>query len=263
MISLSLEAELDAASRQLRLGLVSINELDSSTTSNYNYNDGGGSAGFVESYKAELDRISDALTTAGHGIESNARALLLHADVLARFSSSNDDSNAAVAAAAAISTTYNTPSSIANLRTQAQSISNRSLQLHAQTKADTTEFRRIAALPNLLLGTNDSVNVDLSSLTDTRRLESDPWMLDHSGGNVIVLLSDVYTVIRELEAKSSQPCRDSSDKDDTSNKKWVAPASFQRVTTKYWVHDEHLYQVLLASVSDLPLLVYVYGRMGE
>ena len=76
-----------------------------------------------------------------------------------------------------------------------------------QTKADTTEFRRIAALADLLLGTNDGVDVDLRSLTN-RRLETDPWTLDHSGGNVVVLLSDVYTVIRELEAQSSQPCRD-------------------------------------------------------
>jgi SPX domain protein involved in polyphosphate accumulation len=131
-----------------------------------------------------------------------------------------------------------------------------------QTKADTTEFRRIAALADLLLGTNDGVDVDLRSLTN-RRLETDPWTLDHSGGNVVVLLSDVYTVIRELEAQSSQPCRDRdiSDKNESSNKKWVAPASFHRVTTKYWVHDEHLYRVLLASVSDLPLLVY--GRRGK
>ena len=260
MISLSLEAELDAASRQLRLGLVSINELDSSTTSNYK--DSGGGAGFVESYKAELDRISDALTTTGHGIESNTRALLLRADALARFSISNDDSNVEVAADEITATACNTPSFIADLRTQAQSLSNRSLHLHAQTKADTTEFRRIAALADLLLGTNDGVDVDLRSLTN-RRLETDPWTLDHSGGNVVVLLSDVYTVIRELEAQSSQPCRDRdiSDKNESSNKKWVAPASFHRVTTKYWVHDEHLYRVLLASVSDLPLLVY--GRRGK
>jgi uncharacterized membrane protein YidH (DUF202 family) len=84
-----------------------------------------------------------------------------------------------------------------------------------------------------------------------RRFESSPWDVDQIGGSIVVLLSDVYSAIRELETKSE------GSKED---KEWVAPTSFERVTTKYWVSEEHLYDVLLSSVQDLPLLVY--GKKG-
>ena len=54
-----------------------------------------------------------------------------------------------------------------------------------------------------------------------------------------------------------------SDIEDTSKDKgaeWVAPASFERITTKYWVKDESIPEVLLKCACELPILVY--GRSG-
>jgi len=65
----------------------------------------------------------------------------------------------------------------------------------------------------------------------------------------VKLLSDIYSLIRDIE--------DSSNKGDD---KWVAPTSFERVTTKYWVREEDLDKVLLKSATELPILVY--GKAG-
>ena len=73
---------------------------------------------------------------------------------------------------------------------------------------------------------------------------------------VVVLLSDIYNIIRELEEKLRSSGTSSSPKDSV----WVAPTSFERVTTKYWVKDKDLSKVMMASVAELPLLVY--GRKG-
>ncbi|KAL7529398.1 hypothetical protein ACHAXR_004951, partial [Thalassiosira sp. AJA248-18] len=242
VVSLSLEAELDLSSHQQQSGCVSIANLNES--SRHNHSESSNSA-FVELYKAELDRISDNLTATDHGIERNARALLLHADALLGSCSSSgrrDGTNIATV----------------DLQTEAKSLAGHSLKLREQTKVDAKEFCRIAALADLVLGMGGD-DLGLSAMTE-RRFELDPWRLDNCGGTVIVLLSDIYTVIREIEAQLELQSQNDENLANDADKKWQAPTSFERVTTKYWVTEEHLYQVMLASVADLPLLVY--GRKG-
>lgn len=91
-----------------------------------------------------------------------------------------------------------------------------------------------------------------------------PWSIDDTDGNVVSALCDLHTVLREVEDRAglgSKRERGMDQDQQRQQQQWVAPASFERVTTKYWVRDEDLHGVLLASVSALPLLVY--GRKGK
>ena len=228
VVSISLESALNLAAKQLQSGRLSVTELDTSVkekSSRFNASTGG----YEETYNAELDRLSASLSASAHTIESKARALLLRADALAKSTSPSIDASVAV-----------------DLRAQAKALSTELLRLHKQTDVDAQELRRIAALADRRLCTGR----DFEEMTE-RRFESSPWEVDQIGGSIVVLLSDVYSAIRELETKSEGHQED---------KEWVAPTSFERVTTKYWVSDEHLYEVLLSSVQDLPLLVY--GKKG-
>ncbi len=228
VVSISLESALDCAAHQLQSGLLSVTELDSSVKekeSRFNASTGG----YEETYNAELDRLSASLSASAHTIESKARALLLRADALAKSTSPSIDVSI-------------------DLRAQAKALSIDLLRLQKQTDVDAQELRRIAALADCRLCTGR----DFEEMTE-RRFESSPWVVDQIGGSIVVLLSDVYSAIRELETKSKS-------EGHQEDKEWVAPTSFERVTTKYWVSDENLYEVLLSSVQELPLLVY--GRKG-
>jgi uncharacterized membrane protein YidH (DUF202 family) len=66
----------------------------------------------------------------------------------------------------------------------------------------------------------------------------------------------LYSAIREIETKINSARADEFTEDAT----WVAPSSFERVTTKYWLKDQDLLRVILASLTELPLLVY--GQKG-
>ncbi|KAL7545098.1 hypothetical protein ACHAWF_008452 [Thalassiosira exigua] len=177
----------------------------------------------IQSYEDELDWVSNSLAAAGSRIEEEERSLLLRADTLL--------TSRSCGALPSLSRTV-----VDDLRKRAKSLADRSLQLHEQTAADANKFRRIVALAN--------PSIDWLGAMVDRRFEFEPWTsLSHCGrGTLIVLLSDAHTT------------------GDDKDQKWVASESFKRKTTKYWVKEEHLYEVLLASVSELPLLVY--GQTG-
>lgn len=67
--------------------------------------------------------------------------------------------------------------------------------------------------------------------------------------HIVKILSDIFSLIREIE-------EDGKEEED----KWIAPTSLERVTTKYWVKEEDLPEVLLKSAIELPVLVY--GKSG-
>eukprot|EP00977_Amphora_coffeiformis_P000354 scaffold98_cov172-Amphora_coffeaeformis.AAC.8 len=89
------------------------------------------------------------------------------------------------------------------------------------------------------------------SMTLSERLNTKPWT-PSALSFLIIVLGDVFEALRELK--------------DTSNKSsgpnvWVAPDAFERKTTKYWVEDESLPELLLTCVGEVPLLVY--GKSGR
>ena len=109
VVSISLESALENAVQQLRSGRFALADLDDSVKEETSKSKFASTGGYIETYKAELCRVSASLLAAGHTIESQVRALLLHVNALSK------------------SSTTNTPSS--DLRGQAKSLSDRILKL--------------------------------------------------------------------------------------------------------------------------------------
>ncbi|KAL3796444.1 hypothetical protein HJC23_004241 [Cyclotella cryptica] len=220
LTSLAFKVELEES--QIHSGNVTLSNLSGSPR-----------PAFVDSFEAEFDRATDAIKASDHLLESNVRAILLSADALARKGDCGEKCDEA---------------NIHGFRLKAKEVVEQALKNKAQTASYAQEFLRIAQLADSKLGT-------ILVATTERRLESEPWK-SKQDGLTIVLLSDMYSAIREIEAKINSAGADESSKDAT----WVAPSSFERVTTKYWLKEQDLFRVILASVAELPLLVY--GRKG-
>ncbi|CAJ1968533.1 unnamed protein product [Cylindrotheca closterium] len=106
--------------------------------------------------------------------------------------------------------------------------------------------------------------LDVSRLADTKistditfektvqeRLLFEPWA-QSSFTKIVVLFSDVFEALRDLKEAAS-----ASGKAGV----WVAPDSFERKTTKYWVPEENLPELLMTCASEAPFLVY--GKTGR
>ena len=267
-ISLSyLEAELHDAHRQLTSGRVSIREASGAASrriSSIGIGIAGGSrrssgataapppstASFVDSLEAELGRAASTVQANLISLESDAKALLLDADALARTTT----------------TTGGATDDVKSLQRRASKISQRALQLQRQSRKDATELRRVAGLADAKLGTSCGDMVE-------RRLQSHPYpvvfdLSNRGEGMLVVLLNDVHSILRDLGGADNEdseiPTHMQSTSAESGEKgkdgKWVPPSSFERVTTKYWVKEQDLSQVVLASITELPLLVY--GRKG-
>eukprot|EP00529_Nitzschia_sp_RCC80_P005722 CAMPEP_0113488370 /NCGR_PEP_ID=MMETSP0014_2-20120614/25983_1 /TAXON_ID=2857 /ORGANISM="Nitzschia sp." /LENGTH=1034 /DNA_ID=CAMNT_0000382083 /DNA_START=144 /DNA_END=3248 /DNA_ORIENTATION=+ /assembly_acc=CAM_ASM_000159 len=70
---------------------------------------------------------------------------------------------------------------------------------------------------------------------------------------LVVVASDIYAQIRTAEKTLTS---DGNEEDGV----WKAPSSFQRTTTKYWVKEEQLTNLMLTCAGEAPLLVY--GKKG-
>ena len=73
---------------------------------------------------------------------------------------------------------------------------------------------------------------------------------------LVVVASDIYAQIRTAEKKLTSSSTDANEEDGV----WKAPSSFQRTTTKYWVKEQHLTNLMLTCAGEAPLLVY--GKKG-
>ena len=268
-ISLSyLEAELHEAHRQLKSGRVSIREASGAASrriSSICIGIAGGSrrnsgataapppstASFVDSLEAELGRAASTVQANLVSLESDARALLLDADALARTTT----------------TTGGATADVKSLQRRASEISQRALQLQRQSRKDATELRRVAGLADAKLGTSCGDMVE-------RRLQSHPYpvvfdLSNRGEGMLVVLLNDAYSILRDLGGVNNEDSETQTHDVQSASVgggekgedgKWVPPSSFERVTTKYWVKEQDLSQVVLTSITELPLLVY--GRKG-
>ncbi|KAL3921630.1 MAG: hypothetical protein SGILL_002649 [Bacillariaceae sp.] len=75
-----------------------------------------------------------------------------------------------------------------------------------------------------------------------KKMTESPWAGPNS--TVVVVLSDLYQAIRSFKDSSHE------------GKKWEAPSSFERETTKYWVESDKLNELLHTCIQEVPLLVY-------
>jgi len=185
---------------------------------------------FVEAFGRELYRLADTLSNQRRTVESSAEALLKDANGLSRVKESGKLSNRSL------------QQKCKNIRKQAIDLQTKTLKIMKEATKNRKELHRIALKADSKLRTTCVEEAE-------RDFTKEPWTEMGSAGHIVQLLSDIFSLVRDIE-------EDTKDKGDT----WVAPQSFERVTTKYWVREEDLPEVLLKSASELPILVY--GKSG-
>jgi SPX domain protein involved in polyphosphate accumulation len=228
--SVALEAEIDDCYHRLHSGDILMNTA-ASDAEGYGNRTAHQIAvhPFIEAIDAEINRLANVLANHKDAIESSAEALLKNADGLLRRRDKMSDT--------AVS------NQLSETRRLATILENKTICINAEAMKTEKEFRRIVFLADTKLGT---VCVDQAELQFSKK----PWVDKVSTGHVVKILSDIFSFIRDIEDRGK----------DKGAEEWKAPASFERVTTKYWVKDEALPEVLLKSACELPILVY--GRSG-
>ncbi|KAL3918809.1 MAG: hypothetical protein SGILL_004060 [Bacillariaceae sp.] len=74
----------------------------------------------------------------------------------------------------------------------------------------------------------------------------------HLNSALVCVVSDTYQALRVAEEKITHG--------SAGDTVWEAPSSFKRSTTKYWVKDECMTQLMMINSAEAPLLVY--GKKG-
>ena len=113
------------------------------------------------------------------------------------------------------------------------------------------------------LTTNRKSLMEIAKDADTKlRTSCHANLMNHPGlskeslrSGLICIFSDLYEAIRKGEHAMQ------SHNASTEDALWQAPSSFQRSTTKYWVKDENLTNLMLTCAAEAPLLVY--GKKGQ
>ena len=130
-------------------------------------------APFVDSFDAELCRISDVLLTLRLSVESSARAMLKQADII---SHSKDMME------------------VSTLKSEAISLQSRIARIGQLTRENISELTRIALEADSQLGTTSAVKAN-------RCFESEPWV---DSGGIIIFLSDIiFSILRSVEESST------------------------------------------------------------
>ena len=148
---------------------------------------------FVNSFHAEVERISNVLCNMHASAESSAMALLKKADAIAQ----SDSSSEAVLLA----------TEITNVKNEAISLQGRMLHLKQVSQQAAQELSRIASMADSQLGTDAVAEAD-------RYFGEEPWV---DSGTIVILLSDIFSILRSAEESSN-----------AKEGKWVAPSSFER-----------------------------------
>jgi SPX domain protein involved in polyphosphate accumulation len=184
---------------------------------------------FQAFFDAELSRASNAISARRKSHLDRASSLLAMID-----SSPVDNSDKE-----RLSSTVT-----GNLRIRAAKLAEDSTELANFVAQVAAKLREVAQDADARLGT-----CCLPAFERTTR--SYPWK-QGCASSMIILLSDVYESIRAAEASERSPFGEDA---------WVAPTTFERSTTKFWVDEGKLDDLLVAAVSEAPLLVY--GRKGR
>ena len=150
---------------------------------------------FIEAYKTELYCISEALRNLHQSVELAAAALLKDADGLSRRNMQAD----ALA------------KELAEIKRDATSLQGRVIRLKQVTRRNADELTRIALEADSMLGTAAHAEAE-------RYFVKEPWADDVISGNIVILLSDIFSILRDIE----------NTKKEKDGKGWVAPDSFER-----------------------------------
>ena len=144
-----------------------------STAGNCGHQDGKrmSTARFVDSFDAELCRISDVLLNLRLSAESSAVAMLKQADVI---SHSKDMME------------------VSTLKSEAISLQSRIARIGQVTRDNISELTRIASEADSQLGTTSAVKAN-------HCFESEPWV---DSGSIVIFLSDIFSILRSVEESS-------------------------------------------------------------
>lgn len=176
---------------------------------------------FLEMFEAELSRITDYVIGQHEYQERSAKALLANAFTVVDRASANSNDL------------------LLGLRHQANDQLQLCLKLRRFAKKNTEILSEIAQYADSQLGSTCSV-----------LLRHQQRRFPDADSALTVLFSDIYATIHAAETNQ-----------EAEGDKWVAPSTFERTTTKYWVKEDDLAEVLLLASSEAPLLVY--GRNGR
>lgn len=128
-------------------------------------------APFVDSFDAELCRISDVLLNLRLSAESSAVAMLKQADII---SHSKDMME------------------VSTLKSEAISLQTKVSRIGQVTRDNISELTRIALEADSQLGTTSAVKAN-------RCFESEPWV---DSGSIVIFLSDIFSILRSIEESS-------------------------------------------------------------
>jgi SPX domain protein involved in polyphosphate accumulation len=225
--SVALEAEIDDCHRRRRSGDILMSTV-ASNAEGFGYHQIVVHP-FVEAFDGELNRLTNVLSNHRLAIKSSAEALLNNVDGLSQRRNKISDTTVL--------------KEIRETRKQVNILQNETLRINAEATKNEKEIHRIALLADTKLVLTSCVD------QSKRRFCKEPWADKFSTGHIVKILSDIFSLIQDIE-----------DRGERIDDKWIAPASFERVTTKYWVSDKNLAEVLLKSAGELPILVY--GKSG-
>lgn len=181
-----------------------------------------GSADFLDLFEAELDRVTTTIQSQLDSQELSGKALLSNIGAVVKHNYSDE--------------------AMKGFRAKAAELGDMALKLQRFVARNAEIFTEIGSKADREIGTSSMVFLK-------RKLAYPPWV-EGPNSALVVVLSDIYEDIRKAEAASK-----------AKDSKWVAPSSFERSTTKYWIEQDKLTELLLAAVTEAPLLVY--GRSGH
>jgi SPX domain protein involved in polyphosphate accumulation len=181
-----------------------------------------GSAEFLDLFEGECDRVTRTIQSQLDSQELSAKAVLSNIGAVVKYNYSD--------------------ASMKGFRAKAGELADMCLKLQRFVARNAEILTEIASRADREIGTYTMIFLH-------RKLAVAPWV-EGPNSALVVVLSDIYEDIRKAEDMSKA-------KDST----WVAPSSFERSTTKYWIQPDKLTELLLAAVTEAPLLVY--GRSGH
>jgi hypothetical protein len=159
---------------------------------------------FLDAFESEISRVSNALYNLLQSAESIAAALLKDANGLMTKCSRKMMEPSAL------------EKELARIKSEAVSLQDRVLRLKQIIRHNADELTRIALEADGKLGT--------AALDETERyFNKEPWTDDVSSGNIVMFLSDIFSIVRDIENSGK----------DKDGKGWVAPSSFERGECKY------------------------------
>jgi SPX domain protein involved in polyphosphate accumulation len=186
------------------------------------------SKGFLDLFESELLRVSDYIDAQQKGLEFSAKTLLTSAEVALELGCFGTEEE-----------------TIHCLRFRAEHLADHCVKLQQFVTENKSKLLNVAR------------EADSKLRTACMGLLDRQFANTGNNSSLVCVMSDVYDTIRAIEEKQ----RNSGSGRGEPSSVWKAPSSFERSTTKYWVEDRHLTQLLLACAAEAPLLVY--GRKGK